>query len=652
MHTRTGATLQRKYPMEHPQRSNHHAARVLEQAICAHGDTQLRQLRQLYTEAALTYPGDDDEPRILRSWLDVVNQAVRMEVWHRGVVCRIEVMTDQAGGMWSPSAGLIETDAAQRAALRTLLESGVPGLCRILDPVQFRGEETWWTETGVAVQTAAGRAYLFDDAHMLCGERRAAPGQPEETRLYRDVRLIDGIRLPQTVELYHGPDHVATLTTLTMTVNAPLVPPAAIAGWAPLLPADSVPATLWRLPYASPWDDEDVTGDAAALLSALWRSARIIALGEATHGTHEFFTLKHQLIAMLAAERKDLVFAIEANMPEADRINAYVLEGRGDPRALIKGMHFWTWNTEEVLALIEWMRTYNQSGRGRMQFTGFDMQFPAAAIEHVLAFLVTHDPPLAAQAQAVYATLTADFFDRFRPSAITAEQRQRWTATLTAALEVVSQIEARRASAFQHHAPEAVARVLQYARLAAQSAGMGIGAPNHRDRCLADNVAWLAQQAPSATLVLWAHNIHVMRTPSRMGGMLTERFGDDYCPIGFTFYQGDYVAVRGDQGPVINTAAPALPSSSEARLHRSGHRRLIIDLQRAVTQPWGRWLLEKRPTRNIGAFAVDTHEAYALARLPDLYAALIFVAHSTPSQRLPSPSDARTVHDPMLEGER
>jgi erythromycin esterase-like protein len=121
-------------------------------------------------------------------------------------------------------------------------------------------------------------------------------------------------------------------------------------------------------------------------------NARIVALGEATHGTREFFQLKHRLLEFLATEMGFSIFSIEANMPEAYRLNDYVLKGIGDPATLIKGMYFWTWSTEEVLAMVQWMREFNKSGRGRIQFTGFDMQTPDVAAGIVSDFVAAVDP--------------------------------------------------------------------------------------------------------------------------------------------------------------------------------------------------------------------------------------------------------------------
>ena len=119
--------------------------------------------------------------------------------------------------------------------------------------------------------------------------------------------------------------------------------------------------------------------------------ARIVALGEATHGTREFFQLKHRMVEYLATELGFSVFAIEANMPEAYRVNDFIENGTGDPKKLLKGMYFWTWDTQEVLDMILWMRKFNQSGRGHIRFAGFDMQSPEVPLANVRSFVVRYD---------------------------------------------------------------------------------------------------------------------------------------------------------------------------------------------------------------------------------------------------------------------
>lgn len=123
--------------------------------------------------------------------------------------------------------------------------------------------------------------------------------------------------------------------------------------------------------------------------------ARIVSLGEATHGSREFFQMKHRMLEFLCTEMGFTIFSIEANMPEAYRLNDFVLNGTGDPAKLIKGMYFWTWNTQEVLDMVLWMREFNKSGKGRVQFTGFDMQTPDVAAEIVRDFVDKNDPEYA-----------------------------------------------------------------------------------------------------------------------------------------------------------------------------------------------------------------------------------------------------------------
>lgn len=120
-------------------------------------------------------------------------------------------------------------------------------------------------------------------------------------------------------------------------------------------------------------------------------NARIVSLGEATHGTREFFQLKHRMLEFLATEMGFTIFSIEANMPEAYRLNDYVVSGQGDPAQLLKGMYFWTWDTQEVLDMIRWMREFNKSGKGRVEFTGFDMQTPEVAERIVSDFVARND---------------------------------------------------------------------------------------------------------------------------------------------------------------------------------------------------------------------------------------------------------------------
>ena len=167
-------------------------------------------------------------------------------------------------------------------------------------------------------------------------------------------------------------------------------------------PADDAAVTAWIRAHAIPLATPEAGHGFEDMqpLKKVVGNARIVELGEATHGTREFFQLKHRMLEFLATEMGFTIFSIEANMPEAYRLNEYVLTGKGDPKELLKGMYFWTWNTQEVLDMILWMRKFNASGKGRVEFTGFDMQTPDVAMEIVREFARKYDEDYLATLEA------------------------------------------------------------------------------------------------------------------------------------------------------------------------------------------------------------------------------------------------------------
>lgn len=181
------------------------------------------------------------------------------------------------------------------------------------------------------------------------------------------------------------PDHTALAHARQPAANTPQAAPASDVAW---LKAHAVP--LAGVAAGSGFDDlkplRDMIGD-----------ARIVALGESTHGTREHFQLKHRLLEFLAGEMGFTIFSIEASAPESFAVDAYVSRGEGDPKALVGGMLFWTWNTEEVLDMVRWMRTFNEqrpaSPGHSIRFTGFDMQSPGLPLK-ILDEALLADPEL------------------------------------------------------------------------------------------------------------------------------------------------------------------------------------------------------------------------------------------------------------------
>jgi len=380
-------------------------------------------------------------------------------------------------------------------------------------------------------------------------------------------------------------------------------------------------------------------------LKAIIGDAHIVGLGEATHGTAEFFRMKHRLVEFLASEMGFTLFAIEANMPEAYRVNDYVLNGKGDLKALLRGMYFWTWDTQEVLDMILWMRKFNASGKGRIQFLGFDMQTAAVAAENARKFVAELDPDFAKAAALAYDGLDKAI-DQARAASMKPASAQAGIANANLARKervdaVLKHMEETRARYLEKKPAALVDWAIQNARVAAQAAGMMIGSFSggsaHRDRCMADNVDWiLAQTPPGSRIVLWAHNGHVSKTgmgSTSMGSHLAKRHGkEDYVVLGFAAHKGRYTAIGQGTGLGTHEAPPSRPGSVEYYTHASGLPRMIIDLHRASKDnPSSAWLTRPLDHRSIGAMA---HSASYPSVLPDEYDALIAFDDTTASKCL------------------
>ena len=115
--------------------------------------------------------------------------------------------------------------------------------------------------------------------------------------------------------------------------------------------------------------------------------ARIVSLGEATHGTREFFQLKHRMLEFCVAETRLHGVRDRGELPGVARAQRLCAARHAAIPPMRSRMRFWTWDTEEVLALIEWMRAWNGTHDRKVKFYGFDMQFPAVATLELIDYL-------------------------------------------------------------------------------------------------------------------------------------------------------------------------------------------------------------------------------------------------------------------------
>lgn len=375
--------------------------------------------------------------------------------------------------------------------------------------------------------------------------------------------------------------------------------------------------------------------------------ARVVALGEATHGTREFFQMKHRMLEYLVETQGFTVFGIEATMPEGFDVNDYVLTGRGDPKKALESLYFWTWNTEEVLEMIEWMRQYNANPKHlrKVKFYGFDMQSAVRAARVVHDYFQDVEPHAVPELEKALAPVSTALAE-IRFLALPPEQK---TPVLKAAQALLQRLDAQKSAYISRSSAERFALARQHARVLTQYLELyadGVSGQASRDRAMAENVQWILEhEGPDARMVLWAHNFHVS-TASKfgmepMGVYLRKALGKDMVVFGFNFHQGSFQAVDMTPGPNRGlrtfTVPPAPEASLDATLARAGHPLAVLDLRTlpakgAVTD----WFEAMHVTRDLGAVYSEANPSAALQSqyVAELYDALIFVEKT---------SDARPV---------
>jgi len=408
-------------------------------------------------------------------------------------------------------------------------------------------------------------------------------------------------------------------------------------------PAGPAPQAVsdWLREHAVPLDTVEA-GHGFADLARLGEAigdARIVALGESTHGTRELFQLKHRLLEWLVADRGFTVFAIEATLPESFDLNDYVLTGRGDPARLLSGLHFWVWDTQEVLDLIRWMRHWNEDpSHPRVKFYGFDMQYAARALEGASRYVQRVAPEEQAR---LFDRLTLFRYEldarAFRLAPL--ETRKSLRASAQALLD---RFDAAKAAWIGRSSTDAWEVARQHARVLAQFMDNAIDGQNAgvRDAAMAENLQWIAEHE-HAKVVAWAHNDHVAHVDDGwqpMGEHLRRALGKAYVAVGLFFDHGGFVA----RDPAHRNARNAFtvgslpPGSTGATFAATNMARFIADVRSPPAGVVSDWLRSRHATWDVGSwYSPDSFYAKGLqiaaARSFDLVA---FVAETTAAHPL------------------
>ena len=272
----------------------------------------------------------------------------------------------------------------------------------------------------------------------------------------------------------------------------------------------------------------------------------IIGMGEATHGNKEIFNAKHRIFKFLVEELNYKVFAIEGDFGGAEVVNDYIVNGNGNPEDAVKSMGFWTWSTEEVVDMVNWMRKYNESveDKDKIRFYGFDFQKYNTNKNLLKDYLNKSDKELADK----YENLLNDDIDS---DYIKNTDNQKREAIFSDLKKLQDEMEQNKGKLINNSDEDEYEKALQNAKALKQFDEWIISnySGNVRDKYMAENVNWILNyegKKGNNNIFLWAHNGHIDKNYTypyvSMGKLLNDQYKEKYYAIGTEFYKSQFTA--------------------------------------------------------------------------------------------------------------
>jgi erythromycin esterase-like protein len=398
------------------------------------------------------------------------------------------------------------------------------------------------------------------------------------------------------------------------------------------------------------------TTDYDPLLRSIGK-ARFVLIGEASHGTHEFYRERAQITKRLITEFGFKAVAVEADFPDASRIDSYVRGSGYDGTAIeslggFKRFPAWMWRNADVLDFVGWLRSYNDdlsNDSEKVGFYGLDLYSLHTSVEVVLGYLEKVDPEGAARARERYSC-----FEHFGEDTQSYGYATAFGIAESCEDEVVGQLielnrratelanRDGRVAADEFFMAEQNARLIknaeQYYRTMYRS---DVSSWNLRDQHMVETLQSLDRHISSrskkhAKIVVWEHNSHLgdaratemgRRGEWNVGQLMRERYGTESYLVGFTTYNGTVTAANNWGDPASRLRVrDALDGSVESLFHRVDRDRFLITfrenelLRTRLTTP----MLE----RAIGVIyrpETERHSHYFQTRLSEQFDAVIHI---------------------------
>ena len=359
----------------------------------------------------------------------------------------------------------------------------------------------------------------------------------------------------------------------------------------------SPPAAVARLirEAAEPFGDID-SADLGPLLDRIGNS-RVVLLGEATHGTSEFYRMRARITRELIEKKGFNIVAVEADWPDAAQIDRYVrhLPGRNGRQSTFSRFPTWMWRNREVADFVEWLRGHNDRSRNRqVSFHGLDLYSLYTSIGEVLRYLQDKDPEAARVARLRYGCLSP--WERDPALYGRAALVQRFAICESDVLATLVDILKKRLE-YEGSDGDSFLDAVQNARIVANAERyyriMYYGSAdswNLRDQHMFDTLETLLTfRGDGAKAVVWEHNSHIgnaaatemsARGELNVGQLVREEHGNDAYLLGFGTDHGTVAAATDWDGEMeIKRVRPSHPESYERLCHDSEVPAFLLPLR-------------------------------------------------------------------------
>jgi protein-L-isoaspartate(D-aspartate) O-methyltransferase len=373
-----------------------------------------------------------------------------------------------------------------------------------------------------------------------------------------------------------------------------------------------------------------------------YADARVVLLGEASHGTDEFYAARAAITRRLIEAHGFNVVAVEADWPDAAVIDRFVRgrDPRGDAEPAFRRFPTWMWRNTQVQAFVQWLRAHNgerEPGQ-RASFHGLDIYNLHASMRAVIDYLESVDPSAAKVARERYGCLSPWSTD---PAAYGRHAFHAGYARCEAPVLAMLRDLLARQLRYAQDDPDSFLDAAQNARLVASAEEyyrtmyQGAAASwNLRDTHMFETLEHLlAARGPGTKVVVWAHNSHIgdarhtamgrERGELNLGQLCRQRHGAHARLVGFGTHTGTVAAADDWDEPMqVMTVRPSLPESIEAQAHAAQVPRFLLDLDLARAPDLRAQLLAPRLQRFIGVIyrpQTERWSHYAEAELARQY---------------------------------